>query len=258
MGFLNAAIQEIDQTEPQKKEITETLDFLMSLCKLKGETYEAKIKEDLRTGKIEGNDGLFLPITHTLKSKTEYRCFAENGISDVAKKTGESLKKLFKDTTPENVIDGLSGIVTDAISVLVGTGQGTENETTLYSCCIDGSGKLPVFVRIDMMIWCRNIATESIKKKIESAFSLVFFKSALDVTKVEFTEFCSLYLDVLDRGFSDDIPDEEKEQKILETIKAAKEIYDALRGEEKENKVFTIEDLRKITPKKLSKFTRLV
>lgn len=257
MGFINDVIKEVDKTEDEKQKIGESLDFLMSLCKLKGESFKTKIEEDLKIGQIEGNTSLFLPITHILKSSADYRCIAKDGINDVPTKAAESITSMFKDTTPASIINGLGGLVTDAIKIITGSGEGTENEYTLYSCCIDGSGKLPAFVRIDMMIWCRNISSESLKSKFESALSIVFYKSALDITKVSFSEFCSLYLDVLDKGFKD-ISDDEKEAKILDAIKTAKNIYNELRDLDDDSENFTKEDLMNITPLKLFKLTRLV
>ena len=152
---------------------------------------------------------------------------------------------------PESIINGVTNLLKNGINIILGSGIGAETEFEQYTCCLDGSGEIPSFVRIDMMIWGRNISTESLKKTLDSAFTVVFYKSILDVSKIEFMEFANLYSDILSSGFPDG-PD--KQQKILEAITNAKKMFDALVDNPKE---IAHEELKNIKPLRLSNFRRI-
>lgn len=258
MGVTNDVIKEIYHSDPKKEQLGETADLLMDICQLKRDIFKTKIEEDLRAGKILATSAPLLPITHVLRLSTEYRYLTQDHITDVPDKAAEAFARMFQIGTPQYIIKGLSSLVTDVINSVIKSEAGTENEWTLCSCCIDDSGATSVFVRIDMMMWSRNISTKNLNGKIDNIFSIVCYKSALDITKMPFCDFCSLYTVILERGF-EDFPEDEKEKKIIDALNIARKIYDELKGNDNNNnkELLTTEALKKINPLNFSKLTRL-
>lgn len=253
MGTVRTVVEQVDQTPEKKKEIGESLDILMELCQLKGESYQKTIEDSLTTGKIAGSQSIYLPITHVIKKQIEYRCITKDTPKDITGPIADSIKNCFKEKTPDSIIDGVTNLLKSGLDIILGSGEGAETEFQQYTCCLDGSGEIPTFVRIDMMIWGRNISTASLKETMENAFTVVFYKSILDVSKISFMEFANLYSDILDSGIPDG-PD--KQKRILDAIANAKDTFNELVNDEKAKEI-THEDLKNIKPMRISNFTRI-
>lgn len=83
----------------------------------------------------------------------------------------------------------------------------------------------PAIVRYDFAFWNRTIESKGIMEKIENSLACVAVKSAVDISKIAFNDFLSLYGPILKKAFGDD----EQEIKAL-LNEAAKEIYSMLQG----------------------------
>lgn len=254
MGKIREIVKQADSSPEVKKEIGETLALLMEMCDLKIERFEHQIEENLKTGKID-DDSLLIPIDHIIHHWTDYRCKTKE-TNDLLEKVKESITEICKGTT-ESVINGISSIITNALDAVIGTGEGSEHITKLYTCCIDGSGEAAALVRYDMMVWTRNITASALSTYMESAFAMVLYKSSINVSKISFNDFRSIYIEVLEHGLDPSLSKEDREKEIMKSLEMARKIYDELRKESPCNDSFTVNDLRNRTPINLVNTIRL-
>ena len=254
MGQTREIVKQADKTPEIKKEIGESLTLLMELCDMKAERFQQHIEENLRTGKIDG-ESLKIPVDHIISHWSDYRCTTKQ-TQDITKKVAESIKDIFQGTT-ESVINGIASLAGSAIEAIVGTGEGTEHTSQVYTCCTDGSGIAASLVRFDMMIWSRNITASALLKYMESALTIVVYKSTIDVSKITFNDFRNIYLEVLERGVDPNLPREKREKEIISAIEFARTVYNELKKDSSNNKPTTIEDLRNRVPVNLVKTTQL-
>ena len=122
---------------------------------------------------------------------------------------------MISDHSASGIVTGISKIATTALNTIMGVGEGEEQAVKLYSVVAD----YPAIVRFDFAFWSRKIAAESMKKYCETALACVAYKSAVDITKLEFNDFLALYGPILNEGFGSD------PSKMKEMIAQSKEIY---------------------------------
>ncbi len=211
MGIVRDIINKADNSGTLTKDVKDTLALIMSLAEAKGSSYEEQIKQDLLTGKTM--DNLTVSITKIIKSRTEFRAATKSGTATFVDDVKKSLGDLFGGDG--KILDGIAGIVNSALTAIVGTGEGQEAEVRSYSVVTE----YPAIVRFDFAFWGRNIAVQSIKAYMESVFTCVAFKSAVDVTKLTFNDFLALYGPVLTAAYGSD------QAKLKEMIQQAKEVY---------------------------------
>ena len=254
MGKTREIVKQVDSEPEVKKEIGETLALLMEMCDLKIERFEHELEEKLKTGKID-DDSLLIPIDHIINHWTDYRCKTKE-TNNILEKVKESITEICKGTT-ESVINGISSIITNALDAVIGTGEGSEHITKLYTCCIDGSGEAAALVRYDMMVWTRNITASALSTYMESAFAMVLYKSSINVSKISFNDFRSIYLQVLESGLDPSMSKEDREKEILKSLETARKIYDELRKGSSSGDSFTVRDLQNVPQVNLVKTIRI-
>lgn len=215
MSVLRNVISQADNTPAVTAEIKEALALLMKLAEAKAQQFKSAIETDLTTGKM--GDTLEVSITKVLGSRIEFRAVVQSDLAGIAGKIAESLTPMFSGTgdTVTKVINGVASIVDDALKAIMGAGEGTETEVQSYAITTE----YPAIVRFDFAFWGRNIAAESIKKYAENAFACVAYKSAVDITKLDYNTFLAVYAPVLNRAFGDD------PKTLDEMISKARDIY---------------------------------
>jgi hypothetical protein len=211
MGTIRDIVKSVDNTQGVSAEIKETLGLLMSLAEAKGNAYEGMIKQDLTTGKM--GDSLTVSITKVIQSRTEFRAVTKSGTDKIVDEIKKSMGNLF--SGDGKILEGISGIVNTALAAIMGTGEGQEAEIRTYSVVTE----YPAIVRLDFAFWGRNIQAQSIKNHMENVFTCVAYKSAVDVSKLAFNDFLSLYGPVLRAAYGND------QTRLKEMIQQAKEVY---------------------------------
>lgn len=246
MGVVEDVVKNFDTTEKQKSEINETLHLLVELAKSKAEHCKDEIEESLNIGKLLGKDGstksLFFPISSVINSKLEYRCITKNTPTDLISDVSSAIIDMIDNSTAKGIVSGIANIINSSLKPLLGLASGVERFVSSTSTFIEGNGIAASIVRFDCMIWGRAVETESIKKEMSSTFACVAYKSVVDVSKISFDDFRSVYAPVLESSKIDN---------PIEAIKYAKEIYNLLDGgsklpKDKEsilNKNLTVDDL---------------
>lgn len=236
MSKLRKIVNEADISKDVEEEVKEALSMLYNLSGEKIKSAEATIKENLLNGKTY--DDLYVPITKIITHTTDCRAITTNSsdiINDITKSVGE----LFNGN--EGILNGISGIIDTAITAIVGAGEGQEHEKNIYNVVTE----YPAIVRLDFYIWGHNTKAKSIMSQVKSAFACVAFKSAVDISKLDFNTFLALYAPVLKQAFGND------KSKVKQMIAEAKEVYDMFNT--KNNIPKPIVDIDKITKEIVSK-----
>jgi hypothetical protein len=212
MGAVRDIVNQADSTSEITSEIKENLGLLMSLAEAKGKAYEKMIEADLRTGKT--GDGLTIPITKVIQSRTEYRARTSSKLkNEIIGDVKDSMGKIF--TGDGQILEGISGIITAALDAIMGAGEGQESEVTAYSVVAE----YPAIVRFDFAFWGRNVFAQSIKAHMENVFTCVAYKSAVDISTLAFNDFLALYGPILNKAYGED------RDKLKQMIEQAREIY---------------------------------
>lgn len=216
MSVLRDLILKVDSTEKAEAEVKEALGLLIKLAEAKAAQFKGQIENSLTTGKM--GDTLEVAITKVIEKKIEYRGLVENDMAGLGGKIASLLKPMFSGTGDQvtKIIDGVAGIVDDGMRAIMGAGQGNESDVETYAVTTE----YPALVRFDFAFWGRNIAAESVRKHVESAFACVAYKSAVDIAKLDFNTFLGVYAPVLRRAFGADAAT------LKEMIKEARDIYD--------------------------------
>ena len=227
MGFIRDIVKTADQSDVIAAEVKEALSILMTLAESKSSVFKTEIESDLLTGRA--SDTLTVPITKVLQSKNEYRGITVTS-TDVIGEISKSLQTLF--VGDAQLLEGITKIVDSAITLLMGAGKGEETEIRIYTVVAE----YPAIVRYDFAFWCRNIEADNIFSQMQNALSCVAYKSAVDVTKLDFNTFLAIYQPILVVAYGED------PKKLEEMITQAENIYkrfinitpnSSLRGEDK-------------------------
>lgn len=225
MGVLQDVVKKFDTSEQQKAEVNETLNLLVELAEAKAEHCKKEIEENLSVGRLLGKDGstqsLFFPISSVKNAKVEYRCITQNTLTDLINDISASITDMIDDHTAKGIVTGISNIINASLKPLLGLSSGSEQFASSTSTFIEGTGVAASIVRFDCMIWGRAIQTESIKKNMSSTFACVAYKSVVDISKISFDDFRSVYTPFLESSTINN---------PIELIKQAKEIYNLLDG----------------------------
>ena len=235
MGVVTDIVNQIDQSAEKRKELGETLDLLVSLAEAKAEHCQKIIEEDLKLGRVAGNDALFFPITDIAEKRVQYRCTTTDTPDDLIPTITDSITRIFKDHTAENIINGISTTVNEYLKALLSADEGTEQYSQIYTTEIDGGGITMSFVRTDFMFWCRKISASSLKSEMDSILTCVAYKSVIDVPKLKFGDFQNIYTKIIDKGIPDTISPEERKEIIVDRLQEAREIFEMLGGKLENN-----------------------
>jgi len=221
MAVLKNAIDALDPSHDKKKELTLALNLLAELCEQKVNGFEAAVKEELRTA---GNaENKTIPVTEIIARHTEYRAYVKKDAGKMATEVAAAVKK-FVSGGANDIIDGIASLVTTGLEAIIGGGSGDQEEMGSYYIVVQTYG----IARYDIRAWSRKIEAVGITSQIETALALVAFKSSVDVMKISFNTFLLAYGAQLEAMKFP--PEKQKEY-----IQYAKEIFDMLRNEGKQN-----------------------
>lgn len=217
MGALRNIVSSADSSSQVEEEVKEALSILVGLAQEKANSAEDQIKLDLQTGKT--TDSLSVPITKVIDSRTEYRAVTESSASDIITDIADSISKMFSGDT--GIINGIASIANNALTGIMGSGEGQESEIHFYNVVTE----YPAIVRMDFYFWGRNTKAQGIMSQVKSAFACVGYKSAVDMSALDFNTFLALYGPVLKAAFGDD------QTKLKEMINESKEVYNMFAGQ---------------------------
>lgn len=206
-------------------EVEEQLSMLSSLATAKLDLFKTEIETSLKTGKL--TDDLTVAVTKIIKKHEEYRVYTGDE-SSLPSQIGEAVKEIIGGDT----IDGVTKIAESVVTVLLGAQEGEEVMEKDYIVTVE----YPAIVRIDMAFWSWKVKSEKLKEKAKSIICCVVYKSSVDVSKLDFNAFLSVYAPTLRAECIDENTNMIKdENKLVKLLNEAKVVYALLSSDPKED-----------------------
>lgn len=216
MAQITETISKLDPANVEEREIKEMLDTLMSLAKAKADVFEEKISGDLKTGKM--TEDLYISISKVTDRKKEIRAKVKEGPLDVTEIAGE-IGEIISGNS--EIMTAVGNLVKKGLDVILGYGEGQESESEAYAVLVQYPAAI---VRLDFAFWGRNILAKGIKEKVQNVFSIVAFTSSVDVPKLDYNTFLTLYGPILNTAYGGD------HAQVQTALNEAEEIFIKLGG----------------------------
>ncbi len=232
MSTIRKAIEGLDPAKDIEAVIKEQLETLIELADKNAQLDEERIINSLKDGKI--NDDLRIPITKTIASKREARAVTSQSSSAIVAEIAKSVESFFNPGKSE-ILNGVAGILGTAMDALMGSGEGTEMKQNLYLVAVE----YPAIVRLDFAIWVRNTRAKGISTRCKNAISVVAYKSAVDVSKLDYNTFIAVYAPILQKAFGSNYTEIDK---MLDKSKEIYEKYVTSKNSENQLKEFSFKN----------------
>jgi hypothetical protein len=218
MSTIRDAINKCDSSKETEQIIKEQLETLAQLASAQNVIDANAIEMSLKDGKI--NDDLKIPITKVLGEYKETHVVTKEGPSDIVDKLAGSIGEFFNPSA-QGILTGVAGILSTAMTALMGAGEGTESKKNHYMVVVE----YPAIIRFDFTMWVRNTRASGLMSHCKNAVSVVAYKSAVDLTKLDFATFVAIYAPIINSAFGSD------PTKIKELIAESKDVYNMFAGD---------------------------
>lgn len=232
MSLIRDAINSCDPSKETEQIIKEQLETLSQLANAQNDIDSKAIELSLKDGKV--TDDLKIPITKVISQYKETHVVTQEGPSDIISKLTDGIKKFFNPSS-DNILSGIADILNTGLEALMGAGEGMEVKKSQYMVVVE----YPAIIRLDFAMWVRNTRASGLMTHCKSAVSIVAYKSAVDIKKLDFATFLAIYAPVLNKAFGSD------QIQIKKLIEESKEVYGMLADDKKllSVKPFTEEQL---------------
>ncbi len=225
MSTIRDAILKQDPSKETEGIIKEQLETLAQLANAQNEIDAQIIEGNLMDGKV--NDDLKVPVTKVIANGRETHVVTKEGPDDIIDSISKSVSEFFNPSA-QNILSGVSGILGTALNALMGAGEGMESKKSVYMVMVE----YPAIVRFDFAMWARNTRASGLMAHCKHALSAVWYKSAVDITQLDFATFLAIYAPVLNRAFGSD------QAKIKQMITESKEVYLMLANSKNSNRLY--------------------
>jgi len=213
-------IDTLDKSKEVESDVRNTLNLLHSLAKAKSEKFHFDLVESI-TAANEGIDKeLKAPVTTLIVKDNEIRITTKTKPTDLINHIGASVKKIIRGGS-SNIIDGITGILTEGLSTLMGVGSGEAKEVEHYFLTTSASA----VVRVDIKSYFQKIQVKSIKDHATGIFVYSYSQYAVDVKKLDFNAFLAVYGNILVSGKK-----KLKAEQIEEEMQKAKKFFKEFGG----------------------------
>lgn len=210
MGQLADIVKDLDLADG-----SEELSMLASLAQAKLDLLKTEIESSLQTGKL--TDDFTVAITKLIKKHEEYRVVT-SASSEIEKSISDSVKEIIRGET----VDGITSIVSNMVNVLLGASEGEEKIKRDYIVTVE----YPEIIRLDIAFWSWRVKNEKLKAKVQNIMGCVVYKSAVDVEKLDFNTFLSIYAPALRASCIDKNTNCVKDpSKMIRLLEEAKSVY---------------------------------
>jgi len=200
-----------DKAKSESKDIQEQLDILIKLAEGQSIIFQNKIVTSLKDGKI--NDDLTVPITKVLASRLETRAFVDDS-SKIAQEVTKAFNEIFNGNG--KIASAVGSLITSGIDAILGAGEGIEKTVESYYLVVE----YPALIRYDISCWGRNVRAKGyLSSLLKSALAYTAYKSAVDISKLDFNTFLAAYAGVLNKACGGN------ESEMKKMIAEAKEIF---------------------------------
>jgi hypothetical protein len=216
MGAISSIIKSLDSSDQLQAAQIEALTNLEKLAESRADYFKLQLKTDWASAGTVDNKTL--PIEAVLEMRSQTHAYSQQSVQQVGK-TVEDTITAFCSGQKDEIIKGVGGLITSALTVFLGEATGDEQTDDWYYIMTEGVS----VVRVDLHAWKMGVTAQSLISKIEMASAFVYARSTVDLSQVKFNTFLNLY----SRQLSDmKLPD----QNITTELEAAQNIYDRFHG----------------------------
>jgi hypothetical protein len=213
MTFVRNIIKEFDGTDETVKLQRELIETLEGMATAKGEMFKLQIQEDLMTAGTGSN--FTIPIESITNAKFFVRAYASENTDQITAAAEEIIRDFVRGGE-DGVIKGIAGLVGSLLDVFLGRASASSGSTEEYYIMTRGLS----IVRLDLKAWYQNVEAQSVYQKMQRVCCFVGVRSAVDLSKLGFSTFISLYEEQL--SSTKMTPAE-----IKKAVQDAREIFDA-------------------------------
>ncbi|MEY3309606.1 MAG: hypothetical protein RLZZ413_3644 [Pseudomonadota bacterium] len=213
MTFVREIIKEFDGTDETIKLQRELIETLEGMATAKGEMFKLQIQEDLMTAGTGSN--FTIPIESITNAKFFVRAYASENTDQITA-AAEEIMNDFVRGGDGNVIKGIAGLIGSVLDVFLGKASASSGTTEEYYVMTRGLS----IIRLDMKAWYQNVAAQSVYQKMQRVCCFVGVRSAVDLSKLGFSTFISLYEDQLSAT-------KMSPAEIRKAVQDVREIFDA-------------------------------
>ncbi|WP_323779724.1 hypothetical protein [Thalassovita sp.] len=220
MAAIKDVLNGFDDSSAILKEAKAHLDTLHSMATLKADFFKDEIYKSLESAGSQESP-LDTPIHTVLDSYIATHAYVSDnadGIVDVIKGAVND----FINGGRENIVNGIASIAGKAVTILLGSSEGSEDETSGRFIAVNRLGGI---YRLDYRVWKRSVNSESLKSKAEQVTAMAMYKSTPDCSKMTWDDFLVVFGDSLSPDLSDS--DVEAEKAFV------KKSFDDLQGAQK-------------------------
>lgn len=211
--------------DPDLTDVSEELSMLSSLAQAKLDLFKTEIESTLKSGKV--TDDLTVAVTKLIKKHEEYRVYTGNS-SELTNDISKAVQEIIGGETAE----GVTSIVSSLVNAFLGAEEGEESMERDYIVTVE----YPAIIRLDMAFWSWKVKNEKLKTKAQSIICFVVYKSAVDVEKLDFNAFLSVYAPTLRATCIDKETNQLKDEtQLMRLLNEAKEVYALLSGKSKDS-----------------------
>lgn len=214
MATLSNAITTLDPTPDRTTALTELLNSLSALAQARNELNRITMIESIRTA---GGENLTVPVTNILSDHSETRAYVESDPTVIVNELVNGVQSLFS-SNDNAVSQGVGKLLTSMMIATLGGGTAEERSFQTYFIVINGLA----INRVDISMYNRDVQVTGITKQIQNIFSITSIISSVNVNKISFNAFLSVYNFQLSRLNLE-------EEEIIKRIKAARHVFSLLR-----------------------------
>lgn len=225
MATMKNLLDVLEQQSGTSEELYEKVQLLFRLCTERMDGFETKLKDFLKDSK--SLTGFSFPVAGSADSQKQCRFVLPETDTYLMPHIQYCINDVFKGEISEAVRYDMALTVDHVLEQLMSIGKGNEQSAQGFSVAVEGAMNL---VRVDYIIWCRRSAVGTMEKTVEYAVAYVAIKSNIDVSRINFNDFCCVYQKVLLNGLPEDLSVSEKSKLILEAVESAKAIFTAMGG----------------------------
>jgi hypothetical protein len=222
MTQAQSVVESIDKADAKGKDASELLDVLIGLAQAKADMFKMEIQQNLRTAGTQDNPTI--PIESILDDTTEIRAMTTDSIDHLGTTVAEALGGFIgsgfdiasgqTEGGIKNIVSNIGSLISAGLKVFLGQSSGSENIMHRYYVLQQGFA----LVRVDLKCWSREVKAEALREKTQKIVVYVATRSSIDLTKVRFNTFLSVYQQQLSGTLSKD--------EVKAALKDAKEIFD--------------------------------
>ena len=156
-----------------------------------------------------------IPIESITNAKFFVRAYASENTDQITA-AAEEIMNDFVRGGDGNVIKGIAGLIGSVLDVFLGQASASSGTTEEYYVMTRGLS----IIRLDMKAWYQNVAAQSVYQKMQRVCCFVGVRSAVDLSKLGFSTFISLYEDQLSAT-------KMSPAEIRKAVQDVREIFDA-------------------------------